>query len=294
MPESRMASALLKIGLLYLIALCGVVAGLVMTPVSVPLLMALRALITVFFMFSVLTAGVAWLLISVRLLDRLIPGFKAYLNLRMKSSRINRQFKESSPARIRLSAERLNRLCPDVASRGIGFREWLVDRCGGKAALRYLIADQLWNGDSRAAVVVSLAPLRVAAYSDKLDAIALLKFPDAFVAERGLRMFGRLVSVNRYFQDVAVAADLDPGPLGTTEWSNFRPFVADFLCDDEEAIRTLRAAIREDEWKRATFLGRQYLERFGDRPRDGQPLKSLVPAKPGAEGMEKLQGDERH
>ena len=279
MPESRMASALLKIGVLYLIALCGVVAGLVLTPFSVPLLMALLALITVFLMFSLLTAGVAWILISVHVLDRLIPGFKAYINLRMKFSRLNRHHSESSPARIRLSAEMLNRLSPEVASSGKGFRVWLADRCGSKAALRYLIADQLWHGDSRAAVVVSLKPLRVAAYADKLDAVALLRFPDVLVAERGLRMFGRLVSVNRYLHDLVVAADLDPGPLGTKECSNFRPFVADFLCDDEEAIRTLRAAIREDEWKRATFLGRQYLERHGDRPRDGQPLKSLFPAK---------------
>ena len=280
MSESRTALALTKIGVLYLVALCGVVLGLVVSPLSAPLLLALIALIVIFFTFSMLTFGVASILVGVMLLDLLIPGFKAYLNTRLRSSRLNRGRGESSPAGLRLSEAKLRRLCPEVFAGARGVREWMADRCGGKAALRHLIADQLRNGDSRAAVVLSLSPLRVAAYADKLDAVALLAFPDELVADYDLRIFGRLVAVNRYFRDVESASDLDLGPLGIKDCSNFRPFVADFLCDDQEEIRALRKGIREDEWRRATFLGRQYLERHGDLHRDGRPLQSINSATP--------------
>ena len=104
MSESRTASALTKIGVLYLVALCGVVVGLVVSPFSAPLLLALMALIVIFFTFSMLTFGLASILIGVMVLDLVIPGFKAYLNTRLRSSRMNQQHGEASPARLRLSA----------------------------------------------------------------------------------------------------------------------------------------------------------------------------------------------
>ena len=50
---------------------------------------------------------------------------------------------------------------------------------------RTYLKEQLLHGDSRAAVVVSVDPLLlVAAYTDELDCVALLRFPDSeFVEE---------------------------------------------------------------------------------------------------------------
>ena len=279
MPDSRTATALTRIGVLYLVALLGVVGGLIVSPFSIPLLMALLALILLFFAVALVTFGFASVLIAVMVLDLVIPGFKTYINSRLRSSRLNRGPGDDETAGLLLSTEKLKQFCPELFAEGNGFRNWLADRFGSKAAVRQMIADHLKHGDRRAAVVVSLIPLRIAAYADKLDAVALLRFPDEFVKEYGLRVFGRLVSVNRCFRDVAVAADLDLGRLSGNECANFRPVIADFFCDEAEEIRTLRTSIREDEWRRATYLGRQYLERHGDQARDGHPLRSLTPAK---------------
>jgi hypothetical protein len=108
--------------------------------------------------------------------------------------------------------------------------------------------------------------------------------------EYGLSLFGRLLTVNGYFRDVAVAPDLEPGQLSVKDCANFRPFVAEFLSDDTERIRALRAGIREDEWRRATFLGRQYRERNGDRSRDGRPLRSFFPANGRPEESQDIKG----
>jgi hypothetical protein len=278
MEESRTALAVKRVLGLYLVALVLVVVGLLIAPFSGPFLLALLFLVLVFLVLACSTIMISLALMSVMVLDVFVPGFKAYLHARMTSARLNKQFRESSPAGLRLAPEKLERLCPELFGKRKVLRDRLVDLFGGRAALRYLIADQLRHGDCRAGVVVALEPLRVAAYADKLDAVALLRFPDEFARERGLRMFGRLLVVNRYFRSASVAPDLVPGPLGIPGCSNFRPFVAEFLTDDEEPLRALRAGITEAEWKRATHLGRRYLEECGDLARDGRPTTSLVPA----------------
>ena len=278
MEESRTALALKRVLGLYLVALALVVVGLLVAPLSGPFVLALLFLVVVFFALAFGTILISLTLMSVMVLDLFVPGFKAYLHARMSSARLNKRFRESSPAGLNLAPEKLERLCPELFGTRRGLRDRLVDLFGGRAALRYLIADQLRHGDCRAAVVVSLEPFRVAAYADKIDAVALLRFPDELARERGLRMFGRLLVVNRYFRSANIAPDLVPGPLGIPGCGNFRPFVAEFLTSDEDALRALRAGISESEWKRATHLGRRYLEERGDLARDGRPTMSLVPA----------------
>lgn len=278
MDESRTALALKRVLGLYLVALVLVVVGLLVAPLSGPFLLALLVLVVVFFVLAFSTILISMALMGVMVLDLFVPGFKAYLHARMTSARLNKRFRESSPAGLKLAPEKLERLCPELFGTRSGLRDRLVDLFGGRAALRYLIADQLRHGDCRAGVVVSLKPFRVAVYADKIDAVALLRFPDEFATERGLRMFGRLLVVNRYFRSASVAPDLVPGPLAIPGCGNFRPFVAEFLSDDEDPLRALRAEIRESEWKRATHLGRRYLEERGDVTRNGRPTMSLVPA----------------
>jgi hypothetical protein len=60
------------------------------------------------------------------------------------------------------------------------------------------IKEQLIAGDSNPAVVVSVDPLRVAAYSPDLDSVAMLAFPNNFVDIYNLEIGTKLITVNTY------------------------------------------------------------------------------------------------
>src|SRR4051794_19833466 len=110
------------------------------------------------FLFTPLGLVVAWLLRTV----------------------VNFRSKASDPGRIRLSHAKLRRLEPYLypsLTHPWWLLRWLL---GPSMAQVYWIRDVLIHGDSRAAVVMSVRPLLVAAYTDELDTIALLQFPDEF------------------------------------------------------------------------------------------------------------------
>src|SRR5262249_51250149 len=77
---------------------------------------------------------------------------------------------------------------------------------------RIYIEEQLQHGDSRAAIVVCTAPLLVAAYSDELDCIAMLRFPNTFAEEYKLWVGSRLLTVNTYGRGQKYDEDLILGP----------------------------------------------------------------------------------
>lgn len=141
-----------------------------------------------------------------------------------------------------------------------------------------LIAEHLNLGDSRAAMVVSVEPLLVAAYTDELDCIAMLRFPQLFVQAYALHPGSALLTVNTYGQGSRLSRDLVPGPGDLGRWSSFWPHIAEFLSDDRVRIDSRKRSIGDDEWQRTIVLGRQYREQFGDRARDGSPYRSMVPA----------------
>lgn len=57
----------------------------------------------------------------------------------------------------------------------------------------------LCYGDTQPAVVVSVEPLLIAAYSDEMDAVAMLLFPSDFAERYELRPGSRLTTSNIYF-----------------------------------------------------------------------------------------------
>jgi hypothetical protein len=136
----------------------------------------------------------------------------------------------------------------------------------------------LQNGDSRAAVVISLRPLLVAAYTDELDCVVPLEFPEEFVDQYGLRDGSRLLTVNTYRQLADDDPDLIPGPDCGLAWTGFQPLIAEFLSDDRERIERRKAEIAEAEWRRASAMGKAYLESRPGVWRDGRPGRSSVPA----------------
>lgn len=182
----------------------------------------------------------------------------------------------SDPGRVRLSHAKLKLLRPDL----FGFRAWLRRLTSGFSQLTY-IEEQLQHGDSRAAVVVDADPLLVAAYTDELDCIAMLRFPAEVRAAYGLAVGSRLLTVNTYGRESAYGKDLIPGPNRFDRWACFHPIIAEFVSDDLSRIEARKAQIPEAEWERAAGLGAEYLRAKPGVARDGRPVYAIMPA-PGA------------
>ena len=139
--------------------------------------------------------------------------------------------------------------------------------------------EHLLCGDSRAAMVTSIAPLLVAAYTDELDCVAILKFPTNLVLEYGLNIGDRLLTVNLYTSGGIPVADLSDGPLSYHRYSNFFPFIAEFLSEDRIHIEYRKSQIAESEWERTKRLADEYIVRNGiTRVRDGRPMHCGKPA----------------
>jgi hypothetical protein len=141
---------------------------------------------------------------------------------------------------------------------------------------RQFIKECLDGGDCRAAVVMSVSPLLVAAYSDELDCVAMLRFPDHFVQKYQLVAGSRLLTVNNYATESG-AADLVPGPRNTGNWDNMIPIIADFASDDANQILQIKHKISAAEWERCYLLGQRHLQTRPNVARDGRPFFSGMP-----------------
>jgi hypothetical protein len=154
--------------------------------------------------------------------------------------------------------------------------------------MRGRFEEHLQLGDSQPALVVSLAPLVVAAYSIDIDACVLLSFPASFVEQYELAIGARLLTVNTYTNVQAkgaserlYAVDLVPGPR-RTGWSNFVPLIADFVCDDAERVHARKQSIAADLWESASIRANERVERFGlSTARDGRPSRVATPVRIG-------------
>lgn len=141
------------------------------------------------------------------------------------------------------------------------------------------IKEQLIAGDSNPAVVVSVDPLRVAAYSPDLDSVAMLAFPNNFVDIYNLEIGTKLITVNTYKGRPPYHSDLILGPNNTGYWYGFHPIIADFVSDDMEKINKRKLSISDEEWKYVFWLGINYLKNKPNSFRDGSPVYSGIPSK---------------
>jgi hypothetical protein len=180
----------------------------------------------------------------------------------------------SDPGKINFAIERYRAVEPAAN----GLWGWFHRTFRGGGQFEEMLAEHLLLGDSRAACVVSLEPLLVAAYTDELDCIAMLQFPSRLAAEHALKPGGRLLTVNTYEAGSHVAADLMPGPSNMENYTNFFPVIADFFSDDHQRIARRKSEIPEEEWQRCLAMGADYRRRFPQRWRNGSPLWSCMSA----------------
>ncbi|MDE6626165.1 MAG: hypothetical protein K2K56_07330 [Lachnospiraceae bacterium] len=116
------------------------------------------------------------------------------------------------------------------------------------------INQYLAHGDTQPAVVTSLNPLVISAYSDEMDAVVLLRFPyemqNMYILKKGMR----LVTSNVYFRGSQIAADIIVGEKYLNRWVDFIPMVQLFLSDDEEFIKQRIGMFQEEMWERVEIL----------------------------------------
>lgn len=195
----------------------------------------------------------------------------------MKTRTLDDTTSASDPGQINLSHPKLRILRPDLYGiSGILKSVLAFFRIGFPE--RIYIEEQLQCGDSRAAVVISTAPLLIAAYTDELDCIAMLRFPDDFVHQYKLSDGKRLLTVNCYGNSEDYDPDLIPGSEMIKRWTGFHPLIADFLTDNYDRIRMRKEQISEKEWQRTRMMGKEYLNRYPGMARDGRPVYASVPA----------------
>jgi hypothetical protein len=180
-----------------------------------------------------------------------------------------------NPGGLTLSLAKLRALQPQL------FSDARPQDAGNRSQWLQLLVEQLQGGDSRAAVVIDADEGVVAAYTDELDCIVLLKF-DARIARANAWAPGtRLLAVNVYSPKApGIARDLEPGPKQTGNWGNFRPLIADLLTDDDTRLAAAKKEIPEEEWARAQQMGQKAYAVKKVKPRDGRPLTCGTPAAP--------------
>lgn len=175
----------------------------------------------------------------------------------------------SDPVRVSLSLTKLAKLCPEHFSWRARIRRLFGGKSDHEVALQRL-SRHLIQCDSRAAVVVSAKPLLVAAYSDDLDCVSLVRFPDEFVEHYFLGVGSKLLTVNESLANVA--ADLKLGPGATGMCGDFISVIAEFLSDDIDRIEARKRQIADAEWRRTFELGKAALNDRSIGIRPGRPL----------------------
>lgn len=180
----------------------------------------------------------------------------------------------SDPGQIRLSLEKFRSLEP-LAAGLCG--EW-AGRCANREEFEERLDEHIQVGDSRAACVIAVEPLLVAAYTDELDCVAVLCFPNHLVSKYNLSLGARLLTVNTYQRSDWRKTDLVLGPRQLGQFLAFWPIIADFVSEDSARLQQRKNELDQDEWARTCQLGREYVEQFPGRTRDGRPSYSDTPA----------------
>jgi hypothetical protein len=150
----------------------------------------------------------------------------------------------------------------------------------GQSQVIESLASQIWYGDANPALVVSVQPLIVAAYSPDIDNVMLLRLPnelgDNKATNKPLRQGDRLVTCNTYQRSDEPSGDIPLGPEATGDWNDCWFVIANLISSDQARLDELTASFSDRAWHRCNQHAQRRLAN-GDRCRDGRPNFSWVP-----------------
>lgn len=167
------------------------------------------------------------------------------------------------PGRVKLSKRKLRQVKKLVCT---SFGETLFFHLRIPAVKEYVA-----YGDTQPACVMSVSPLVISAYSDEMDAVVMLRFPDALAQQYKLSSGDRLVTVNtyRWLEGYEIAPDIFVGEHFLQRYSDFQPIVPLFICKNETPVQEKCRLFDEETWETVTQKSRQYAAEHPDLIRDG-------------------------
>ncbi len=133
------------------------------------------------------------------------------------------------------------------------------------------IKEYMAMGDTQPAVVCSVSPLKIAAYSDEMDAVIMLRFPDVLAKKYDLSPGTRLVTSNvyEYKSTGDIASDIFIGENYYNRYRDFIPVLTLFLADNEKYLRRKPNIFGEDVWKTVCEKAEEYSQKHPDLFRNG-------------------------
>ena len=131
------------------------------------------------------------------------------------------------------------------------------------------VSRALCYGDTQPALVVSTEPLLIAAYSDEMDAVIMLRFPSEFVEKYSLSVGTRLTTANVYFTGSHCAPDIFCGEHFSRQYADFVPIVQLFLGKKDEKIQEKVNLFSESLWDIVKSKANDYVNRHPNLYRDG-------------------------
>ena len=126
-------------------------------------------------------------------------------------------------------------------------------------------------GDTQPACVMSVSPLVISAYSDEMDAVVMLRFPDALANQYKLAVGDRLVTVNTYLDlnENGVAPDIFPGENYIGRYSDCHPIVPLFISRSDRLLRQKLSLFDEPHWAMVWQKSLAYAAAHPGLTRDG-------------------------
>lgn len=131
------------------------------------------------------------------------------------------------------------------------------------------VSRALYYGDTQPALVMSVNPLLIAAYSDEMDAVVMLRFPADFAETYGLMPGSRLTTSNIYFTGSQLASDIFLGENYCRQYVDFVPIVQLFVGKKDDLIRGKSQLFGEEMWNRVRETADEYIRLHPDLSRDG-------------------------
>jgi len=140
------------------------------------------------------------------------------------------------------------------------------------------IKEHLLYGATEPAIVMSKKPFVVAAYTEDIDCVALLKFPDEYAEMYNLDIKSRLISINTYGAEQTFQDDILPGQNCDNTWTSFSQYIVDFLTDDIDVLISHKEQMDNDLWEYVYNLVLEYQVRHPNTWRDGRPYFAAISA----------------